>query len=338
MEITLKESKTFIKKCLKSGIVPYLHSSPAIGKSSVYHQIAAEYNLCVIDWRGAGADPTDISGYPDLSGEFATYKPFDTFPVTTTTIPEGYRGWLLLLDELSSAPRSVQAGLYKLILDKKVGNYDLHPMVMMCAAGNLDTDGAIVHPMSTALISRMAHLYIRPDLSAWTEWAIDAGISATKIAFLEFKRDCFYNFNPDAPKDSYASPRTWEMVDKIEKKSGVSEMADLPLLAGLIGKGAAAEYLGFLAIAADAPSIARIIAAPMTEPVPTRQDIRYALIGSLAEAFTVDNCTALCQYLTRMPTEFRLLAVRTAYKRNKPLLDNNDFGVLIDEYAKYLSN
>ena len=61
MQITLKESTPFIKKCFKAGIVPYLHSSPGIGKSSVYHQIAAEYKLFVIDWRGAGADPTDIN-------------------------------------------------------------------------------------------------------------------------------------------------------------------------------------------------------------------------------------------------------------------------------------
>ena len=336
MQITLNESKKFIKKCLKAGVVPYLHSSPAIGKSSMYHQIAAEYNLFVIDWRGAGADPTDLNGYPDLAGEYATYKPFDTFPTTKSVIPKGYAGWLLLMDEFSSAPRSVQAPAYKLILDKKVGTHDLHEKVFICAAGNLDTDNAITHPMSTALVSRMAHLYIRPDLDAWIDWAAGAGIHATKMAFMEFKRDCFYNFNPETPKDMYASPRTWEMVDKIEKKSGLSTMEDLPLLSGLIGKGAAAEYLAFLSIAADAPSIAKIIAAPLTEPVPKRQDIRYALVGSLAEAFTEDNCTALCQFLARMPTEFRLLAVRTAYKRNKPLLDNDDFGALVDEYAKYL--
>jgi len=256
--------------------------------------------------------------------------------VASTPIPEGYQGWLLLLDELSSAPRSVQAGLYKLILDKKVGNYDLHKNVFMCAAGNLDTDGAIVHPMSTALVSRMAHLYIRPDLDAWIDWAAGANISASKIAFMEFKRDCFYNFNPDAPKDSYASPRTWHMLDKIEKKSGLSVMSDLPLLSGLIGKGAAAEYLGFLSVMADAPSIKKIIAQPLTEPVPTRQDIRYALVGSIVESFTVDNCTALCQYIARMPTEFRLLIVRSAFKRNEAILDNTDFSQLVDEYIKYL--
>lgn len=337
LEITLKESRRFIKKCLKGGVVPYLHSSPAIGKSSIFHQLADEAKLYVIDWRGAGADPTDLNGYPDLSGDFATYKPFDTFPTVGTKIPAGYKGWLLLMDEFSSAPRSVMAAAYKLILDKKVGNHDLHPAVQIVAAGNKSTDGAIVNPMSTALVSRMAHMYIRPDLESWIEWAIDSNIDALKIAFLQFKNSAFYTFNPETPKDSYASPRTWEMVDRIEKASGISDRKDLPLLSGLLGQGTATEYLAFVDIAAEAPSISRIIAAPMTEPVPSRQDIRYALVGSIAEAFSVKNCTALCQYLGRMPTEFRLLTIRTAYKRNKALLDNNDFSDLTQEYVKYLN-
>lgn len=109
MEITLKESRRFINKCLKAKVVPYLHSSPGIGKSSVYHQIAEGAKLAVIDWRGSAADPTDLNGFPDLSGEYATYKPFDTFPTTSTPLPNGKNGWLLLMDEFSSAPRAVQA-------------------------------------------------------------------------------------------------------------------------------------------------------------------------------------------------------------------------------------
>ena len=335
-QITLQQAKSAVIKCVKAGVAPFLHSSPGIGKSSLYHQIAKEHNLKVIDWRGAGADPTDLNGFPALDGAFAVYKPFETFPTTNTKIPEGYQGWLIIMDELTSAPRSVQAACYKLILDRQVGNHDIHPSVSIVAAGNLDTDGAITQPISTALVNRMAQFYIRIDNDAWLDWAVKNDIDPMKIAFINFKPDCLYTFNPDAPKNQYASPRTWEMLDKIEKQSGHSTSEDLPLVASLIGEGTAVEYLAFIKIAAEAPSIKKIMANPSTEPVPTRQDLRYALSGSLAQAMSVDNCAALSTYIERMPDEFQLLTVRTAYARNQALLDSDSFKKLLDRFISYI--
>ncbi len=336
-QITLAQSKDAVIKCLKAGVVPFLHSSPGIGKSSLYRQIAKEKNLKVIDWRGAGADPTDLNGFPTLDGKFADYKPFKNFPTTDAEIPAGYKGFLLILDELTSAPRSVQAACYKLILDRQVGNHDIHPSVAIVAAGNLDTDGAITQPISTALVNRMAHFYVGIDHKSWIDWATNTDIDAMKLAFLTFKPNCLYTFNPDAPKNQYASPRTWEMLDKIEKQSGLSTAEDLPLVSGLIGEGAAIEYIAFTKVAAEAPRIEKIMADPANEPVPTAQDLRYALSGSLAQAMTVDNCDTLAIYIERMPKEFQLLTVRTAFVRNEELLsESGAFKKLLDKFVAFI--
>ncbi|MFT2129828.1 MoxR family ATPase, partial [Staphylococcus epidermidis] len=84
--------------------------------------------------------------------------------------------WMLFLDELTSATPPVQAAAYKLILDKMVGNKKLHPACFIVGAGNLESDNAVVPPMSTALKSRMTHLILKMDVPEWLSWAMDNGI------------------------------------------------------------------------------------------------------------------------------------------------------------------
>ena len=81
------------------------------GKSSIAHQVAAQLGLKVIDIRLAECDPTDIQGFPyfDQETKKASYFPLNTFPTEHDSIPQGYNGWLIFLDEFSNAPMAVQA-------------------------------------------------------------------------------------------------------------------------------------------------------------------------------------------------------------------------------------
>ena len=84
---------------LASGLVPFLHSAPGCGKSSIIKAIAKENNLKLIDLRLSTIDSVDLSGMPmiDKQGQ-VDWKPFNVFPLTNTPIPEGYAGWLLFLN------------------------------------------------------------------------------------------------------------------------------------------------------------------------------------------------------------------------------------------------
>lgn len=112
-QVRLDHSIPFVERVLKKRLVPMLHGSPAIGKSDIIRTIAAKFNLKVIDVRLSTYDPADMNGLPyfNTSGarNIAEYVPFDVFPVEGDKIPEGYKGWLVFLDELPSAAPSVQA-------------------------------------------------------------------------------------------------------------------------------------------------------------------------------------------------------------------------------------
>jgi MoxR-like ATPase len=83
---------------MKCGLVPFIQSSPGIGKSSIVKQIAKEYNLKLIDLRLSTCDPTDLTGLPHFEEGRAVFSPFDIFPVSNDDIPKNKDGWLLFLN------------------------------------------------------------------------------------------------------------------------------------------------------------------------------------------------------------------------------------------------
>ena len=120
MQIKISQAKSLLVKAMKVKLVPLLVGSPGLGKSQIYQQIADDHNLLLIDLRLGQCDITDLNGFPKIEGDKAGYVPMDTFPIEGDPIPEGYSGWMLLFDELTSALPSLQASSYKIILDRKI--------------------------------------------------------------------------------------------------------------------------------------------------------------------------------------------------------------------------
>lgn len=207
MQVKISQAIAMITTFIKAKLVAMMDGSPAIGKSSIVHQIAKEYGLKVIDLRLSQCDPTDLLGFPKISGDRAGYVPMNTFPIEGDSVPAGYNGWILFLDEFNSAPPAVQAAAYKLVLDRMVGTYHLHKNVAIVCAGNLESDNAIVQPMSTALQSRLVHMELVVDAKEWDDWASENGIDHRITSYMKFKPGNLYTFSPDHTDKTYASPR-----------------------------------------------------------------------------------------------------------------------------------
>lgn len=316
MQTTLKQVAPLIPQLWKAGIVPFLHSSPAQGKSSLAKQLAEQYKLKVIDLRLTELDSTDLSGLPYFNNGKAEFMPFNTFPLQDTPIPENYTGWLILLDEFNSAPQAVQAAAYKLVLDRQVGQHKLHDKVAMIACGNLETDNAIVNPMSSALISRFAHFDINLNVDDWLEWASKAGIDYRITSYLSYRKDNLYTFKPDATSP-YASPRTWEMVSKVIK--GNEEPSTL-LVSSLIGDGIANEFIQYTKLYLDLPTLQEILDNPTGVKMSDDLSTQWATMSMVTYSITVDNHDKLSVFLRRFSSELQYCALREIKHRNPAVL------------------
>lgn len=319
MQVKVSQAISMITKAIKAKLVPMLIGSPGSGKSQIVHQIAKEYGLKVIDLRLSQCDPCDLMGFPQITNGKAGYMPMITFPIEGDEVPTGYNGWLLFLDEFNSAPPAVQAASYKLVLDRMVGTHHLHKNVAIVCAGNLETDNAIVQPMSTALQSRLLHLELVVDMKEWVDWAATAGIDHRITSYINFKPGNLFTFQADHSDHTYACPRTWEFANRIMKVAEIGTPDLLPLLAGTLSEGVAREFLGFCKIYQDLPKIEYIVVNPDSVRVPDEPSILYALTGAISHHMTHEICEPLMKFVNRLPIEFQVVCVKETLRRNTPI-------------------
>lgn len=338
MKITTVDAPKHLMKSLRAGLVPMLASSPGIGKSSIIKQLAEQHKLKVIDLRLSQCDPTDLNGFPSLHADRtkAGYLPMDIFPIAGDPVPEGYRGWILLLDEINSASSAVQAAAYKIVLDKQVGMHDLHPNVAIVAAGNLATDKAIVNPMSTAMQSRMVHYELDVVPNDWVAWAHENEIDYRVPAYINFKPGMLHSFDPSHDDATFPCPRTWEFVSKLIVNIKHLAPDDIPDLAGAIGEGPAREFFTFCEIFKSLPTIDQILANPEGYPVPNEPSVQFALVGMITHHITDKTAANLVKFMRRLPVEFFIITIRDIVRRKRSLLQNEDVQKCVTELSREL--
>lgn len=335
MIVTLKNSGKFVVNGLKAGLVPYIAGAPGIGKSDIVRHVASELNLKVIDHRLSTSDPTDLSGLPAIVNGSATFTPFDLFPIEGCEVPDGKDGWLLFLDELPSAPMSVQAAAYKLALDKEVGQHKLHPNVHVVCAGNRKSDGAIVNKIGTAMQSRLMHLEVDVDHEEWLAWAYGADVDPRVTSYIAFAPDKLQEFDPNHNDKTFPCPRTWDFMSRYGKANDLSA-AHMPAMAGIVGEGPARAFLGYCEIGSKLPTFQQILSKPDTLDVPDEPSALYFTCGTIAAKTDVKDLAQVVKYVERMSMEFQIICFRDMFKRTPEVKKDPIMRKWIVQNAKYL--
>jgi len=309
--------KSSLETAIKAKRPVFIWGAPGVGKSQVVAQIARENDLELIDVRAVLLDPVDLRGLPHINGEGKAHWAIPSF------LPQKGKG-ILFLDELNAAPLLVQAACYQLILDRKLGEYELPEGWSVVAAGNRETDKAITFRMSSALANRFIHLNFDVDLEDWVEWALSADIEIEVIAFIRFRPALLHQFDPTKNEKTFPSPRTWEYVSDILKTKPLDSI-EFELIAGIIGEGAAAEFMGFMKIYRDLPDPDAILIDPKGSAVPDDPATQYAICGALSRKASTNNFGRILEYGQRLPTEFGVLLVRDSIRVSPELTKTRAF-------------
>lgn len=212
--------------------------------------------------------------------------------------------------------------MYKLILDRLVGQHELHPLCFIAGAGNLITDNAVVEPMSTAMQSRLGHIQLSLDVKEFMAYALKEQFDHRVISYLYFKPENLYTFHPDHTDCTYACPRTWDKADKVLKAitvSGASKEVLTNALQGVIGMGVGIEFSQYLDIYKELITLPEILANPASVPVPKDIGTIYAIIGLLASGITHDTADQIITFLDRLPSEFQMIGMKQIIFRDASL-------------------
>lgn len=295
----------------------FIWGAPGVGKSQIVAQLAAKHGLKLVDIRAVLLDPVDLRGIPRIDDEGKTAWCAPSFLPT-----EG--SGILFLDELNTAPPLVQAACYQLILDRKLGEYELPEGWSIIAAGNRESDKAVTHRMPSALANRMVHLDFEADLDDWLLWADNNEVVPSLKAFLRFRPTLLHAFDPKKNAKAFPSPRSWEFVSTIlaAKPSNNTIRA---LITGAVGEGAATEYLAFLTACDQLPSVEEVLASPDTIELPDDPAVVYALCESVAREASDDVISQIAVLAARLPIEFSVLLMRDSAATSPSIVETPSF-------------
>lgn len=342
---TPRKVSAFIEDCCYAGLVPFVQSSPGMGKSSIMRSVASKLNLKLIDHRLSTSAPEDLSGLPRFGEDGrARFSPFaDLFPLEGDPLPGGndaptHEGWMLFLDEFNSADKRVQAAAYKLILDRMTGQHKLHERCIITAAGNLSTDRAITNPLSTAMQSRVVHIEMEINFDEWLQdVALKEGYDSRVIAYLSMYNSKLMDFNPAHNEKTFCCPRTWEFVNRLCARKPVIQDSDAGLFAGTITSGTAADFVQFTKIFQNLITIADIRRDPGNCPIPSDQGTKYAIISHMMEKVDKDNFSDLATYADRFDLTFRILFYRSLMIRHPEMRQHPAFIRAASAMSRYLN-
>lgn len=297
--------KVKLEYALNAHVPAFLWGPPGVGKSAIVAQVAKALGAELRDVRAVQFDPVDLRGIPSIGADGRAHWSVPDF------MPNGGGRGVLFLDELNAASPSVQAACYQLVLDRRLGAYVLPDGWDIIAAGNRESDRAVVNRMSSALSSRFSHFELEVSVSDWVDWALASGLPIEFPAFIRFRPELLHVFDPKSAEKIFPCPRTWEMASRYFRVAG----ADYDLMASVVGQGPAAEFMAFCQTWRELPDIKEILRAPKSAMVPGGDNPAaiYAVAGALARVADQVNFGAIVEYIKRLPSpEFGVLCVRDA--------------------------
>jgi len=309
----------------------FVWGPPGIGKSSIVAQVAAEQGVEFLDLRLALLDPTDLKGIPffDPESRQGVWAPPSFLPSDRDS-----RG-ILFLDEINSAPPAVQASAYQLVLDRRVGEYELPGGWSIVAAGNRENDRGVVYRMPPPLANRFVHLELEADLEEWKAWARQTGVGAELIAYLSFEPDRLFAFEPQSGEKAFPTPRSWSFVDRM-LRSGLEREALLETVAGAVGREAAVGLLSFLQVAQTLPELDGLLAGEGELPEDPRA--LTILVHALAQkaARGPEELDRVLKLSMEMPGEFAVMQVRELQGRGLEMEESDVWGEWVERFAYLL--
>lgn len=306
------DSCTALAIALSAQAPVLLWGGPGIGKTSVVEQIAAHAGWHLETVIASICDPTDFKGMPRDAGDRTEFSP----PAWAMAIQEA-GGGLVFLDEISTAPPSVQAALLRPVLTGVVGDLALPKDTRFVAAANPPDQAADGWDLSAPLANRFVHLewdvpasvisdgfvygFAPVDLPA--ESMVDVAALVTQVrrsvgAFITARPDLVHKMPGRSSERGLAwpSPRSWEMGATVlghAQAAGAKQGVRAQLLSGCVGPSAAREYFAWER-SLDLPDIEEALASGGTIELPATPDRIVAMCGGLVAAVKQDPSTSRC--------------------------------------------
>jgi hypothetical protein len=296
-------------------------------------------------------EPTDIKGIPYFDSNDGTMRWAPPSELPSKEFAKNHKQIILFLDEMNSAAPAVQAAAYQLVLNRKVGTYQLPDNVLIVAAGNRETDKGVTYRMPAPLANRFVHLEMTVEWDDYFEWAVENNIHKDVVGYLTFAKKDLYDFDPKSGSRAFATPRSWSFVSEllIDDDTDVDTLTDL--VSGSVGEGLAVKFMAHRKIASNMPNPTEILSGKVKKMESKEISAMYSLTVSLCYELK-DSCEKKAKnwndqvnnffqfIMDNFETELVIMGTKLALSTYKLPLDPDEikcFDEFHTKFGKYIS-
>jgi len=278
--VTSIEAETSIRRCFEKKRPVFLWGPPGIGKSELIQSITDEMDGHMIDLRLGQMDPTDIRGIPFYNKDNGTMDWAPPIDLPTKEMAEKYPVIVLFFDEMNSAAPSVQAAAYQLVLNRRIGKYELPDNVVIVAAGNREGDKGVTYRMPSPLSNRFVHIEMRVDFESWQKWAVTNNVHQDVVGYVSFAKQDLFDFDPKSSSRAFATPRSWTFVSDLLGDE-LDTNTETDLVSGTVGDGTAVKFMAHRKIASQMPNPTDILNGKVKDLAIKEISAMYSLTVSM---------------------------------------------------------
>ena len=224
---------------------------------------------------------------------------------------------ILMIDEYGKANPAVKNALLRLMLERKIGSYELHPDSVIFATTNLGAEGVgdLLPPHARNRITVVTAR--KPSNMEWIEWGINAGVDHTLLGWCKDNPQLFlgfedvkdpeenpYIYHPRSQRAAFVTPRSLEAASNILKqREGMDDQTVTAALMGTIGDRGAMDLMAFVALADQLPSLQSIKDDPATAKVPDSAAAVCMVVYRTLASLEKDWLDSWMTYLNRLDKE-----------------------------------
>lgn len=256
--------------CVLANVPAIFIGDPGVGKTAMLSQWSAAWGHHLEVLLGSIREATDFSGMPvvtehtvmpngDVINHPSTANTVPSFALRAAEAPKA----TIFFDELSTVPPSTQAGMLRVINERCAGDFQLPESVSMVAAMNPPESAVNGQELAPAMANRFAHFTWVFDSTTWLAGVLSGfenenvpslaqltgnpseseQLSAAS-AVVGYLSHSPAKIAPGCPADpdqacgAWASPRSWDNLQKVLRFIRPSDHAALLLaIIGLVGEG-----------------------------------------------------------------------------------------------------
>ena len=250
---------------------------------------------------------------------------------------------ILMLDEYGKANPAVKNAMLRLMLERKVGSYSLHPDSVVFATTNLGSEGVgdILPPHAR---NRMTVVQIKKtnnmDLieyginNNWDHsllgWVKDNPHLMASFEDIKDPSENPYIFDPRAQRAAFVTGRSLEAASDILKvREGFDDITLTAALMGTIGDRGAMDLMAFVSLSDQLPTLQSIKDNPKSAKVPDSAAAICMVVYRTLSALDKDWLNSWMDYLPRLDTEAQAMfanGVRAPkYSKQTMVMTNKKF-------------